>query len=113
MIFSVEKTTHEDEILISKEMDIYCFFTAKNSIILPISTLKLAILASLKQKKEVLLLKKSGPLPTISKNLQWDGGDHWLWLPARTASLISKAWDNSELETASLDLLISKLKSLK
>lgn len=113
MIFSLSKSTFEYEISISNQIDIYCFFTVKNSVSLPVSALKNAILASLKLKKEVLLLRKADLPAEISKNLQWDGDDHWLWLSPRSASIISRSWDNSAIQSLTFNELISKLKSSK
>lgn len=113
MIFSLIKSSPEHEMPLILEMDLYCFFKVKNSVYLPVSSLKLAILASLKQKKEVILLREPTLPNNISKNLQWDGSDHWLWLSPRSFSIVSRAWSNSGLSSESFVQLISKLKQLK
>jgi len=113
MIFSLSNSHQNFEFVAPENMDVYCFFKTQNSIHLPVSSLKLAILASLRLKKEVLLLKTL-PFPEgINKNLQWQASDHWLWLPPRSSSIISAAWSQTELETFSFEELILKLKPLK
>ncbi len=113
MIFSVSNSHQNFEFVSPENIDVYCFFKTQNSIQLPVSSLKIAIMASLRLKKEVLLLKNLPVPQAINKNLQWQASDHWLWLPPRSSSIISEAWSQIELETSSFEKLIYKLKQLK
>jgi hypothetical protein len=88
MIFSVGEHS-ESFVTAEREMtDIFCFFHSENSINIPKSSLVGAVLASLKNKKFVLVLEKPHlmlPFETSTKQLVI--GEHYLWLAPHAQSV--------------------------
>jgi hypothetical protein len=92
MIFSLsEKNTGAVSIALDNT-DIFCFFYSEKSISIPASHWLKAIAASLKMKRNVLILEK--PIESAAAVLiaqRWHAGEHFLWLAPRALSVLLEA----------------------
>lgn len=77
--------------------DIFCFFSASSSINVPSTEWWKAVAASLRLKKEVLILEENLSPIQINSSARWLTGEKFLWLPPRSLSVFLEAThENSE-----------------
>lgn len=75
--------------------DIFCFFHCENAVVVPAEHWLQAIGASLKLKRNVLILER--PLvaaPTIISSQRWQVSEDFLWLAPRALSVLFEAPDS-------------------
>ena len=71
------------------ETDIFCFFHSQNAVSIPSNFWLQATTATLKMKKNVLILEENPPqLPLIHFAQRWHVGDKYLWLAPRSLSVL-------------------------
>lgn len=91
MIFSFTEDATTEVILGVPHTDIFCFFPTSHSIHVPHSQWWKAIAASLRLKKEVLILEENLSEIHVNSNARWLVGDKFLWLPPRSLSVFLEA----------------------
>lgn len=72
--------------------DIFCFFSSEKNVLIPSSLWLQAVCASLKMKRNVLILES--PIENDSKVLKaqrWHAGENFLWLAPRSLSVLLEA----------------------
>lgn len=92
MIFSLSEKTSSDVVFSLDNTDIFCFFYSQNSVSVPESLWLKAIAASLKMKRNVLILEE--PISSAAAVLtaqRWHAGEHFLWLAPRALSVLLEA----------------------
>ncbi len=72
-------------------VDIFCYFPAAHSTLVPVYLWKDAVAASLRMKKEVLILEENLAEIPLNSNARWLVGDQFLWLPHRSLSVFLEA----------------------
>lgn len=92
MIFSLAPNVEGKVDFDLPNTDIFCFFHSQNMTLVPESFWLHAICASLKMKRNVLLLE--APLlqvPLLNTTARWHVGDQFLWLAPRSKSVLLEA----------------------
>lgn len=88
MIFSLSNQTAHNLAFTLENADIFCFFSAAESVVLPAQSWHLAVSASLRMKREVLLLEEPmKQLPELNRTQRWQVGEKYLWLAPRALSV--------------------------
>lgn len=92
MIFSLSRSEEEFALrLDAPHLDIFCFFTVTASVSVPEMEWLSSVQASLRLKREVLLLEVPRVvLPDWNPSQRWQAGDNWSWLSPRALSSISR-----------------------
>lgn len=111
MIFSLSNQTPTDLALSLENADIYCFFSAAKSVVLPATYWHLAVSTSLRMKREVLLLEEPmTQLPELDRTQRWQVGEKFLWLAPRALSVFLMAPNEISVSYDSIKkiLLLSK-----
>jgi hypothetical protein len=105
MIFSLLKSAGPSPIQDLPQTDIFCFFSVPGSISLPMNCWPRAVAASLKIKKNVLIIERSGVeflVPADTKRFVC--GEGYLWLTPR---FLKEFWPLAkDLSDAYLDLKV-------
>lgn len=92
MIFSLSGNHLEAPGFSLENTDIFCFFSSDYSIKIPESHWLYAVCASLKLKKNVLILERSFEhAPNILSTQRWHVGEEFLWLAPRACSVLLEA----------------------
>lgn len=93
MIISLSSSGPSREILFSAEgTDIFTFFSSENSILVPKEKWIHAVAASLKLKRNVLVLESYRiQHPAVDHSLRWQAGDDFLWMAPRGLSVLLEA----------------------
>lgn len=92
MIFSLSEKSPAAVSIALDNTDIFCFFHTEKSISIPESYWLKAIAASLKMKRNVLVLEE--PLASAEAVLtaqRWHAGEQFLWLAPRALSVLLEA----------------------
>lgn len=92
MIFSLSDKSSGRVDFALDNTDIFCFFHSENCISIPESKWLQALAASLKMKRNVLILEE--PLEGASAVLiaqRWHAGEKFLWLAPRSLSVLLEA----------------------
>ncbi len=71
-----------------RPLDVYSFFFVPGSISCPYVEWYPCISASLRLKREVLVLEAPIDFPYWSSHKRWDVGDNWCWLSLRSRKAI-------------------------
>lgn len=102
MIFSFDQLPKAAIHFSLEKTDIFCFFHSENAIIVPRNRWVIAVAATLRAKKNVLLLESPRELaPIINESQRWQVGEDYLWIAPRGLSvLIKAAGENSDSYTA-------------
>lgn len=75
-----------------EQTDIFCFFHSQKSVQLSAEHWVTAVAASLKLKKNVLILERSQEqVPLIDPKQRWEVGTDYLWLAPRALSVLLQA----------------------
>jgi hypothetical protein len=91
--------------------DILCFFKQSNAIISPEELWFEVTAASLKRKRNVLLLEQNVTyIPVINLMQRWEVGDRSLWLAPRSLSVISAAYADSTINYQELKIFLTTFK---
>lgn len=92
MIFSLSDVKGEAPAFSFDQTDIFCFFHSENSVHVPSHLWLEAIAATLKQKKNALILESSFlHAPMINSSQRWHAGPEFLWLAPRSLSVLLEA----------------------
>jgi hypothetical protein len=111
MIFSF---TDSGPVSLAHEMegtDLFCFFKTPTSILVPQETWLLSVCASLKIKKNVLILEE--PMTKLSCSdltVRWQVGERFLWLAPRSLSVLLEAQNEKSNTYIRLKDLLSNFK---
>lgn len=92
MIFSLCEKSSDAVAIALENTDIFCFFHPEKSISVPESLWLKAVAASLKMKRNVLILEE--PIASAEKVLtaqRWHAGEHFLWLAPRALRVLLEA----------------------
>jgi hypothetical protein len=97
MIFSFQLSVERELNFSLKNTDIFCFFSVKNHIFVPELDWSWAVSASLRMKKNILILESfTDEVPTINDRQRIIGGPDFLWMAPHALSVLNKAvHDNS------------------
>ena len=97
MIFSFRVSPEKELNFSLKNTDIFCFFSVKNNIFIPEPEWNLAVSASLRLKKNILILESyMADVPAINDRQRIIGGPDFLWMAPHALSVFNKAvHDNS------------------
>lgn len=91
MIFSLSEKNQSALIKEISETDIFCFFHSQGSVQIPENFLWSGVLASLKLKKNVLILEENlAQIPTLG-SARWLVGERFLYLAPRASSVLLEA----------------------
>lgn len=111
MIFSFSDNSNDLVISARVNLDIFCFFKIDNSVNVPDELWFPALCASLRRKREVLVLESTvSSFPSWDSSKRWVVGDHWLWLAPRSLSSIQQFYSEN---STTYDLMKSQLISSK
>ena len=92
MIFSFSNSSIQKINIEINQTDIFCFFYSENAIFVPEKVLLQAVVASLKMKKNVLILEEHfGDISALDTSSRWQVGDEFLWLAPRSLSVLLEA----------------------
>lgn len=92
MIFSLSDKSSGEVCFTLTDTDIFCFFHSEISVSIPSENWLQAVAASLKLKRNVLLLEH--PLqapPAIINSQRWQMSEDFLWLAPRSLSVLLEA----------------------
>ncbi len=97
MIFSFHVASERELNFSLKNTDIFCFFSVKNNIFIPESDWSLAVSASLRMKKNILILESfTNEALAINDRQRIIGGTDFLWMAPHALSVFNKAvYENS------------------
>lgn len=108
MIFSFSQNSKKIEIPLSKDTDTFCFFDVRESVKCPSETWVLSLLASLRLKKNVLLLEESCvSFPLVQTSKRWAMGEGWLWISPRAFNEISANYKIVSTDIVSLKTFLN------
>jgi hypothetical protein len=92
VIFSLSNQNPCDLSFTLENADVFCFFLASKSFVVPESHWHLAVSTSLRMKREVLLLEEPlKQLPELNRTQRWQVGEKYLWLSPRSLSVFLMA----------------------
>lgn len=92
MIFSLSPNVEGKIDFDIPNTDIFCFFHSQTMTLIPESVWIHAICASLKMKRDVLLLEAPlSAIPVLNTTARWHVGDQFLWLAPRSKSVLLEA----------------------
>jgi hypothetical protein len=92
MIFSFEQLPATDIEFSLEKTDIFCFFHSEKAVFVPRDSWVTAVCASLKMKKNVLLLESHREQPpVVNQSQRWEVGEDYLWIAPRALSVLIKA----------------------
>jgi hypothetical protein len=92
MIFSFHVASDRELNFTLKNADIFCFFSLKNNIFIPESEWSLAVSASLRMKKNILILESfTNEALAINDRQRIIGGPDFLWMAPHALSVFNKA----------------------
>ena len=92
MIFSFSNSSYQKINIEINQTDIFCFFYSENAICVPEKVLMQAVVASLKLKKNVLILEEHfGDILSLDSTKRWQVGAEFLWLAPRSLSVLLEA----------------------
>jgi hypothetical protein len=110
MIFSFSEDDPSEVKIVLPNTDIFCFFAATHAVGVPSSEWWKAVAASLRIKKDVLILEKNITLFTSHPSARWLISESFLWLSPRSLSVFLEA---SHQNSNTYHLLKSKLRCFK
>lgn len=92
MIFSLSDALSARVDFESEQTDIFCFFSTDKNVLIPSSLWLHAVCASLKMKKNVLILESAIENDSqVLKAQRWHAGENFLWLAPRALSVLLEA----------------------
>ncbi len=92
MIFSFSNSSFQKINIEINQTDLFCFFHSENAINVPEKFLFQAVVASLKIKKNVLILEEHfGDISALDTSKRWQVGGEFLWLAPRSLSVLLEA----------------------
>ncbi len=92
MIFSFSNSSIQKINIEINQTDIFCFFYSENAIFVPEQVLLQAVVASLKMKKNVLILEEHfGDISALDTSKRWQAEGEFLWLAPRSLSVLLEA----------------------
>jgi hypothetical protein len=92
MIFSFQQSSERELNFTLTNTDIFCFFSVKNNIFVPETEWSRAVSASLRLKKNILILESfMTHEPDINKRQRILGGPDFLWMAPHALSVLNKA----------------------
>lgn len=112
MIFSLSEN-HKNNFTFTSDadLDVFCFFNVDHSVFVPENLFWNSVYASLKRKKNVLILEAAlSTYPSWNSTLRWDVGEHYLWLAPRSLSYIQQSFPAQPTDLATLKAQLSSLK---
>jgi hypothetical protein len=93
MIFSCGKSTAPIAVKGLENFDLICFFQTPHSIAAPLDSWFDAVCASLRNKRNVLILEENiNQLPSPKANQRWQIGEGWVCLEPRALNAITAAY---------------------
>jgi hypothetical protein len=111
MIFSFFENGPVSAPLETEGTDLFCFFKTPTSILVPEAIWLLSICASLKLKKNVLILEEPlTKLPSLDITSRWQVGERFLWLAPRSLSVLLEAQNKKTSTYESLKESLSNFK---
>ena len=97
MIFSLSESASSFIVNEIPDTDIFCFFHSQNSVSVPSELLWISIIASLKMKKNVLILEENlTELPSLGTS-RWVVGEKFLYLAPRSSSVLLEATSRNSI----------------
>lgn len=111
MIFSLEETPYGKVSFGLSNTDIFCFFRPENSVSVSRDCWVTAVCASLKLKRNVLLLER--PLeaaPELNFSCRWQTGEGFTWLAPRALSVLFEASNEFSGSYPNIKLFLSTSK---
>jgi hypothetical protein len=94
VIFSLSNQNPYELAFSIENADIFCFFFAEKSVVVPEYHWHLAVSTSLRMKREVLLLEAPlKQLPELNKTQRWQVGEKYIWLAPRSLSVFLMAYN--------------------
>jgi len=92
MIFSFQQSSERELNFALRNTDIFCFFSVKNNIFVPEAEWSRAVSASLRLKKNILILESfMTHEPDINERQRILGGSDFLWMAPHALSVLNKA----------------------
>ena len=92
MIFSFKFSAERELNFSLKHTDIFCFFSVRNHIFVPEVEWSLAVSASLRMKKNILILEAlTNEAPVINERQRIIAGPDFLWMAPHALSVLNKA----------------------
>ncbi len=92
MIFSFRVSPERELNFSLNNTDIFCFFSVNSNIYIPESNWNLALSASLRMKKNILILESfMSDLPPINERQRIIGGRDFLWMAPHALSVFNRA----------------------
>jgi len=92
MIFSFQQSSERELNFSLTNTDIFCFFSVKNNIFVPETEWSRAVSASLRLKKNILILESYlTHEPDINERQRIIGGTDFLWMAPHALSVLNKA----------------------
>lgn len=111
MIFSLSSLEAPVNIFDQESIDTFCFFRSKNSVICPEDNWIEYVFASLRNKKNVLILSsKIKKFPTDYSNQRWKISDDYIWLMPHSLGPISKVSYSKKLNFDQFSQILVSLK---
>lgn len=89
MIFTFSHEPFHGEVLDSQDLHVFCFFAVPQSVECPSDSWIAGVMASLKMKKNVLLLENVATSWITTSNKRWELGSGWIYLAPHSLSVIS------------------------
>lgn len=91
MIFSLSDKVKAHGLTDLPESDVFCFYHCDAAVIVPVEIMWTAVVASLKLKKNVLILESNlAQIPSLG-TARWLAGEDFLWLAPRASSVLLEA----------------------
>ncbi len=111
MIFSLSSTVEGEIDFHIPNTDIFCFFYSQSMTSIPESVWLQAVCASLKMKRNVLILESlRSHAPELNTAGRWLVGDEFLWLAPRAKSVLLEAPDSNSTSYKSLKVRLTSSK---